>query len=125
MDGGGASDTVRVIARVRPMNGVEEGRGDQKVVRVVQDSPSIMQVVTPGLVGASGRHMAKEFNFDHCISERTSQEEFFNASGVTTLLDSALNGYNATVFAYGQTGSGKTYSMSGQEEKIGTRPRAT
>jgi hypothetical protein len=78
------------------MNGNEQSRGDQKVVRI-GDSPSTMQVITPGMVGASGRHMAKEFNFDHCIAERTSQIDFFNATGVTTLLDSALNGYTVTV----------------------------
>jgi len=32
------------------------------------------------------------------------------------MIDSALEGYSATIFAYGQTGSGKTYSMSGKEE---------
>ena len=26
------------------------------------------------------------------------------------MLDSALDGYSATLFAYGQTGSGKTYT---------------
>ena len=29
------------------------------------------------------------------------------------MLDSALEGFSATVFAYGQTGSGKTYTMAG------------
>merc|ERR1711862_952438 len=28
-------------------------------------------------------------------------------------MDSALEGYNGTIFAYGQTGSGKTYTMMG------------
>jgi Cdc6-like AAA superfamily ATPase len=28
-----------------------------------------------------------------------------------TVVDSALQGYNATIFAYGQTGTGKTYTM--------------
>lgn len=35
------------------------------------------------------------------------------------MIDSALEGYSATIFAYGQTGSGKTYSMAGKEEKLG------
>jgi len=37
---------------------------------------------------------------------------------VTELLQSALEGYSATIFAYGQTGSGKTYTMAGIEEKL-------
>jgi hypothetical protein len=36
------------------------------------------------------------------------------------MIDSALEGYSATIFAYGQTGSGKTYSMAGKEERLGT-----
>jgi type IV secretory pathway ATPase VirB11/archaellum biosynthesis ATPase len=35
------------------------------------------------------------------------------------LIDSALEGYSATIFAYGQTGSGKTYTMSGIEDSLG------
>lgn len=39
---------------------------------------------------------------------------------------SALDGYNATVFAYGQTGSGKTYTLTGGETygERGVIPRA-
>lgn len=35
------------------------------------------------------------------------------------MIDSALEGYSATIFAYGQTGSGKTFSMAGKEERLG------
>ena len=35
------------------------------------------------------------------------------------MLDSALDGYAATLFAYGQTGSGKTYTIAGNEDKLG------
>jgi Cdc6-like AAA superfamily ATPase len=41
--------------------------------------------------------------------------EVFSACGVNEILDSALDGYSATVFAYGQTGSGKTFTMLGNE----------
>ncbi|RHY34524.1 hypothetical protein DYB32_000881 [Aphanomyces invadans] len=82
----------------------------------MSNNRSEMQVVS---AGAGGRELVRNFQFDLCASEDVSQEEFFNLSGITTLLDSALEGYLATVFAYGQTGSGKTYSMSGLEEKLG------
>ena len=29
------------------------------------------------------------------------------------VIDSAIDGYNGTIFAYGQTGSGKTFTMTG------------
>ena len=44
--------------------------------------------------------------------------ELFSKCGVNELIDSALEGYAATIFAYGQTGSGKTYTMMGSESTI-------
>ncbi len=35
--------------------------------------------------------------------------------------DSALEGYNATIFAYGQTGSGKTFTITGGGERYQDR----
>jgi kinesin family protein 6/9 len=43
------------------------------------------------------------------------------------MVESALDGYNGTLFAYGQTGSGKTFTMTGGSEKYADRgiiPRA-
>lgn len=37
------------------------------------------------------------------------------------MVDSAIDGYNGTIFAYGQTGSGKTYTMTGGTEKYADR----
>ena len=44
--------------------------------------------------------------------------EVFQKCGVNELIDSALEGYSATIFAYGQTGSGKTFTMMGKESTI-------
>ena len=60
----------------------------------------------------------KNYRFNMCFLPKTTQEQFFNNCGIKSLLDSALNGYAATVFAYGQTGSGKTFTISGIEERI-------
>ena len=49
------------------------------------------------------------------LDQDARQKDVFNACGVPDLLNSALDGYSATIFAYGQTGSGKTYTMSGKE----------
>ncbi|RHZ39190.1 hypothetical protein DYB31_002223 [Aphanomyces astaci] len=90
--------------------------------RFLSNNRTEMQVVS---AGAGGRELVRNFQFDLCASEDMSQDDFFNLSGITTLLDSALEGYLATVFAYGQTGSGKTYSMSGLEEKLGLSKERT
>ena len=39
-------------------------------------------------------------------------------------MQSAVDGYNVSLFAYGQTGSGKTHTMFGTGEDIGIIPRA-
>jgi hypothetical protein len=54
--------------------------------------------------------------FNACLGPGARQQDVFQQCGVKRLLDSALQGYNCTIFAYGQTGSGKSYTMSGKEE---------
>ena len=43
---------------------------------------------------------------------------------MSQFVQSALDGYNVSLFAYGQTGSGKTHTMFGTGEDIGIIPRA-
>uniref|UniRef100_A0A7S3VBP7 Kinesin motor domain-containing protein n=1 Tax=Chaetoceros debilis TaxID=122233 RepID=A0A7S3VBP7_9STRA len=52
------------------------------------------------------------YTFDHVLPSHTSQRETFSKC-VTPLVESCLEGYNATVLAYGQTGSGKTHTVLG------------
>ena len=42
----------------------------------------------------------------------TKQEEIFDKVA-KDVVDSAMEGFNGTIFAYGQTGSGKTFTMTG------------
>ena len=46
---------------------------------------------------------------------------------IESMIDSVMQGYEATVFAYGQTGTGKTHTMEGNltiDEEKGVIPRA-
>lgn len=52
------------------------------------------------------------YTFDHVLPSFTSQRETFSKC-VIPLVESCLEGYNATVLAYGQTGSGKTHTILG------------
>ena len=76
----------------------------------------------------------KHYNFNAVLQESCSQPEvfinlnvkvyqrknarkykiififFFLLIIIKDIIDSALEGYSATIFAYGQTGSGKTYT---------------
>jgi len=53
------------------------------------------------------------------LDESVRQGDVFSSCRVNEMINSALDGYSATIFAYGQTGSGKTYTMSGNEVELG------
>ena len=55
----------------------------------------------------------------------SNQKKVFETTA-KSVVDSALQGYNATIFAYGQTGTGKTFTMEGfnSAEARGIIPRA-
>ena len=66
----------------------------------------------------------QQFFFDHVFDKNTSQQEVYNKT-TKPLLESIIEGFNATVFAYGATGSGKTYTMLGKNAtEKGIMPRA-
>eukprot|EP01138_Halocafeteria_seosinensis_P014359 gb/GECG01014660.1/.p1 GENE.gb/GECG01014660.1/~~gb/GECG01014660.1/.p1 ORF type:complete len:934 (+),score=99.95 gb/GECG01014660.1/:1-2802(+) len=54
------------------------------------------------------------FTFNRVIRPSEGQQSLYGQV-VRPTVDSALEGYNNTIFAYGQTGSGKTYTISGGE----------
>ncbi|KAH8385443.1 hypothetical protein KR009_008140, partial [Drosophila setifemur] len=54
----------------------------------------------------------KMFTFDSVYNMMTKTEVIYNDM-CYSLVESTVEGYNATIFAYGQTGCGKTYTMQG------------
>ena len=65
----------------------------------------------------------QQYTYDLVFNKNSSQAEVYENT-TKILLNSILNGFNATVFAYGATGSGKTYTMLGTGEQPGIMPRA-
>jgi kinesin family protein 6/9 len=55
---------------------------------------------------------SRVFSFDQVFDMSARQEKIFDKVA-KDVIDSALDGYNGTIFAYGQTGSGKTFTMTG------------
>jgi kinesin family protein 12 len=102
-------ESVRVCVRIRPLNEKEQTNGDTSCISIV--NPQALQIQ---LKGAS-----KTFRFHAVLGEEYTQAHTFTDSAMPILLDSALDGYSASVFAYGQTGSGKTYTMAGLEDNLG------
>ncbi|KAJ1976618.1 Kinesin-like protein kip2 [Dimargaris xerosporica] len=61
------------------------------------------------------------FTFDRLITG--SDNGAIYDRSVRDVVQSAMDGYNGTVFAYGQTASGKTYTMSGTADQPGVIPQ--
>lgn len=57
-----------------------------------------------------GPYTTYSFTFDYVYDQFSNQEKVYETTA-RNVVDSALQGYNATIFAYGQTGAGKTYTM--------------
>jgi len=68
--------------------------------------------------GPTGKRVKDQtFAFDRVFDETTTQGDVYEAT-TKPLLDSVLDGYNATVFAYGATGCGKTHTIT-YVDKVG------
>jgi kinesin family protein 18/19 len=68
--------------------------------------------------GPTGKRVKDQtFAFDRVFDETTTQGDVYEAT-TKPLLDSVLDGYNATVFAYGATGCGKTHTITYVAEHV-------
>jgi kinesin family protein 18/19 len=96
--------------------------GIRKVINVVDDrmlifdppdtNPTARMQRAAFPTSSTTRIREHRFVFDRLFDEEAAQEEVY-ANTTRPLLDSVLDGYNATVFAYGATGCGKTHTISG------------
>ncbi|XP_027967576.1 kinesin-like protein KIF28P [Eumetopias jubatus] len=120
-----STDGVRVAVRVRPFSQREKTSGSKCVI-------SMHSRTTTTIRDPKNPEHRKTFTFDLAYwshdgfqkdqdgvfisadpsSQFASQKDVFHDLG-RGILDSAWQGYNATLLAYGQTGSGKSYSMVG------------
>ncbi|KAL6714107.1 tubulin-dependent ATPase kip3 [Lecanora helva] len=101
-------------------------KGIRSVLKVVDDKCLVFDppedhaiqrgAKSTGPVGK--RSKDQTFGFDRVFDENTSQGEVYEAT-TRSLLDSVLDGYNATVFAYGATGCGKTHTITGTVQAPG------
>ncbi|TLD30114.1 kinesin family protein-like protein [Venturia nashicola] len=96
-------------------------KGLRSVIKVVDDKclvfdpPEETQVTrfSRSTVGPQGKRVKDQtFVFDRVFDDNTNQDDVYEAT-TKGLLDSVLDGYNATVFAYGATGCGKTHTITG------------
>jgi len=98
--------SIRVYCRVRPLSSKEKEQGDTSVTQALDTLTLELQ--------------DQAFQFDSVWTPGTQEEVFEDCRD---LVQSAVDGYNVTMFAYGQTGAGKTFTMYGVPGKLGTAPR--
>ncbi|KAI9047826.1 hypothetical protein LZ554_008534 [Drepanopeziza brunnea f. sp. 'monogermtubi'] len=103
------------------------GKGIRPVIKVVDDKCLIFDPPEDNPIHKFGRsqvsNMGKRskdqtFGFDRVFDDNTTQGEVYEAT-TRGLLDSVMEGYNATVFAYGATGCGKTHTITGTAAQPG------
>jgi hypothetical protein len=81
-----------------------------------EDNP--VQKFSRSVVPHGKRVKDQTFAFDRIFDQNASQGEVYEST-TRGLLDSVLDGYNATVFAYGATGCGKTHTITGTAQQPG------
>ncbi|OQR99600.1 kinesin [Thraustotheca clavata] len=128
-----ANERVKVYCRLRPQiiqEATPEDLEDPTFVTgttTTSNGEAAVAIPTPEKSPRNGRLMfrdgtnAKEFEFDGCFAQDTTQA-FVYQTVASDLVQSVLQGYNATIMAYGQTGSGKTHTMMGGDDQ-GIIPR--
>ena len=100
------SCSIEVAVRVRPMNAREEEQGVLPIINASEERKEVTIVR-----GSGNRQTRQTYTFDHVFTGYTTQSEVFDP--MQPMIDSVMQGYEATVFAYGQTGTGKTHTMEG------------
>lgn len=108
-----AKGKIRVYVRARPMSRDEATRGDDDVVTFPDDSTVEVAAGSRSRRGgdATAAVAAKSFVFDRVFGGGSSQGDVF--ADVEALVQSAVDGYNVSIFAYGQTGRCVTVEAGG------------
>ncbi|CAK7339628.1 unnamed protein product [Dovyalis caffra] len=107
-----AKGSIKVFCRARPL--------------FEDESPSVVEFPDDCTIRVNTgddtiSNPKKDFEFDRVYAPHVGQAELF--TDVQPFVQSALDGYNVSMFAYGQTRSGKTYTMEGSSHDRGLYSR--
>lgn len=116
-------DNIVVGVRVRPLNEREKSSpGFSHAWHVtnksIQRSDNETNSHSP-----SRPSEPQTFLYDSVFEPSSTNDDVYD-NIAAPIVESALGGYNSTIFAYGQTSSGKTHTMLGSDEDPGVTPRA-
>ncbi|KAI5000921.1 hypothetical protein ZWY2020_010880 [Hordeum vulgare] len=101
-------DRIHVTVRARPLH--------------PEDAQSSPWRISGNTVALTAQPSIR-FEFDRIFGEDCHTADIYGAR-TKHIVDSAVQGFNGTVFAYGQTNSGKTYTMRGSANEPGIIPLA-
>ncbi|KAJ4292851.1 tubulin-dependent ATPase kip3 [Collariella sp. IMI 366227] len=101
-------------------------RGLRSVIKVIDDRCLVfdppednpVQKFSRSVVPMGKKVKDQVFAFDKIFDQNSNQSDVYEGT-TRGLLDSILDGYNATVFAYGATGCGKTHTITGTSQQPG------
>eukprot|EP00754_Rhynchopus_humris_P037064 Rhum_TRINITY_DN19165_c0_g1::Rhum_TRINITY_DN19165_c0_g1_i1::g.169366::m.169366 len=97
-------ENIKVLVRCRPLSQKEKDSGYRSSVDLDLTDSSV-----------TVRHVCGDpdrWTFDGVVGASFSQKDIFSTY-IVPMIESTMEGFNATIFAYGQSGSGKTYTMTG------------
>ncbi|KAK8384035.1 hypothetical protein O3P69_016041 [Scylla paramamosain] len=112
------SDNIKVTVRVRPFIKRELGDAAPASHWDIQDDHGIVQVHP-----ASCKPLSTPYIFDDVFGPDMQNEDVYREVAMP-IIESALTGFNGTIFVYGQTSSGKTFTMMGDRSSPGIVPLA-
>jgi hypothetical protein len=95
---GEANECIQVMVRCRPLSRKEK---EENCSHIVDIDTSIRQLSIKN--PAAPNDVPKSFTYDGVFDDST-QQKFFYEEACFPLIESVLEGFNATIFAYGQTG---------------------
>lgn len=107
-ESGNVAETIKVVARVRPLIEREVNAGVTKAITV--SGSQFVRVAQRGKFNSNPKQI-RCHQFDRVFSDTSSQAEVY--ASTRPFIKAALEGYNSTIFAYGQTGTGKTHTILG------------
>eukprot|EP00755_Sulcionema_specki_P031042 Sspe_Gene.2054::Locus_680_Transcript_1_1_Confidence_1.000_Length_2886::g.2054::m.2054/K10394/KIF3A; kinesin family member 3A len=102
---GGPGGSVQVAVRVRPYTAADGG--DCRECVVVDHDEGTVKVKDQ-----DGKRAERAFAYQTVFPTTAQQVDVFEKIG-RPMVDTAIDGYNTTLFTYGQTSSGKTYTVQG------------
>ncbi|XP_071538480.1 LOW QUALITY PROTEIN: uncharacterized protein [Panulirus ornatus] len=111
------SDNIVVAVRVRSLIAREEA--DFASLHWQISAEDTITQTDP----ATRRPLCAPYKFDRVFGADYSNEDVY-VEVAQPIVESALHGFNGTIFAYGQTSSGKTFTMIGDKTKPGIIPLA-